>query len=57
MDFDPADYDFDDRVFCTDCREWGWLDSGDVKVCPACEERFCVECMKQHNCVADAEME
>ena len=50
MTDDPADYDTDDRVFCEDCREWGWPDSEDVKLCDQCEERYCIECMKEHKC-------
>ena len=39
-DYDAGDYDTDDRVFCKDCHDWSWPDSGDVKLCDRCEEYF-----------------
>lgn len=49
--FDPGDYDTDDRVRCRACAEWAWPDTeAEPKVCPECEERYCVECMPAHNC-------
>lgn len=44
------DGDTDDRLKCRSCADWGWPDSGHIKVCPKCEEWFCRECMGDHDC-------
>lgn len=45
------DADGDDRIHChtKDCGEWSW-DNGDIKLCENCEEYYCPECMKEHQC-------
>lgn len=55
--FDPADYDTDDRVRCRGCGAWAWGtipdEQADLRLCPACEERYCAECMPAHACFTE----